>query len=172
MGSDLNQTDSSDRCEQFSASFQDYLDGALPKTQSLELFLHLRECSGCREGLSELQEVIDLLEGLPAAEVPDGFDDPILEAVPYQAYRDMVSWRRDRVPVYLAEDFLPAPLRDVRTRVTGGALAALAAVGLAASWLPDLAFVVVFGGILPEATVRLQQVARKLSLSGQGSESG
>jgi anti-sigma factor RsiW len=172
MNRDSTQHSHSDICRRNQELFQDYLDGALPKTQSLELFLHLRECQKCDAALAELKQVIELLDGLPPAKLPENFDERILASVPYEAYREMEPLRRDRIPVYLEEDFLPAFLRAASTRISGAVVAVAVAAGLAASWLPDPAIVVVIGGLIPEGVVRLQQAARKFSLVSQRTESG
>jgi hypothetical protein len=116
--------------------------------------------------------VFEMLGSLPAAEVPADFDARVLASVPYEAYRAMEPLRRERVPVYLEEEFLPAPVRAVGTRAGGIALAALAAVGLGASWLPDWTAAIAVVGVLPELLVRVQRLARRASLAGQRSESG
>jgi hypothetical protein len=119
-----------------------------------------------------MQEVIELLDSLPSPEVPVDFDGPILAAVPYRAYREMEPLRRERVPVYLEENFLPTAIRARGTRVAGLAIAGCAVIGLATSWFPNGASFIAIAGLVPEALVRLQQLARKLGLSDQRSESG
>jgi anti-sigma factor RsiW len=161
-----------DVCISCRGAFQDYLDGVLPKKRSLEIFLHLRDCEACRQELAELESLFEMLGSLPAAEVPADFDARVLASVPYEAYRAMEPLRRERVPVYLEEEFLPAPVRAVGTRAGGIALAALAAVGLGASWLPDWTVAIAVVGVLPELLVRLQRLARRASLADQRSESG
>ncbi|MFH1842992.1 MAG: zf-HC2 domain-containing protein [bacterium] len=172
MNGDKNPTSRSDGCSQLTSKLQDYVDGTLPKAESMELFLHLRDCSPCQHELAELEQVLEKLNTLPQHEVPADFNSRILTSIPYQAYKDMEPLRRDRLPVFLEEDFLPAAIRSVQTRLAGGLVSLLTTAGLAASWLPDYAFVVAICGIIPEAMVRLQRLARKKSLSGQRSESG
>jgi len=172
MNGDKNPTSRSDGCIQYTGKLQDYVDGTLPKTESMELFLHLRDCSSCQHELAELEQVLEMLNTLPQREVPVDFNSRILASIPYQAYKDMEPIRRDRLPVFLEENFLPATIRSVPTRVGGGLVSILTTAGLAASWFPDYAFVVAICGIIPEAVVRLQRLARKMSLSGQRSESG
>jgi anti-sigma factor RsiW len=161
-----------DLCRRYSGLFQDYLDGDLAKPTSLELFLHLRECSACQTELEQTKQVFQALGSMPPVPVPEDFDAKILKAVPYEAYRQMEPIRRDRVPVFLEEDFLPAPIRATTTRWAGGLLAGFATLGLIMDWLPDLALVVVIGGLIPEALVRMQRFGRRLTLSGQRSTSG
>ncbi|MBU2500081.1 zf-HC2 domain-containing protein, partial [bacterium] len=44
-GQDNNQQDLS--CTACTGTLQEYLDGTLEKTQSLRVFLHLRDCAAC-----------------------------------------------------------------------------------------------------------------------------
>lgn len=172
MAGALNEEDRSLTCRECTSLIQDYLDGALAKPRSLEVFLHLRECEGCRAELEDMKQVMTLLDSMPDIEVPADLDGKILSSVPYQAYREMAALRRDRVPVFLEEEFLPAALRDPRTRAAGGVLAVAAAVGLVAGWLPDAGVFAVVAGVLPEAVVRLQTLARRMVLRGQRSLGG
>jgi anti-sigma factor RsiW len=162
----------SDVCMSCREVFQDYLDGTLAKQRSLEVFLHLRECEACRQELAQVEQLFEMLGSLPPVEDPAELDEAILASVPYEAYRAMAPLRRDRVPVYLEEDFLPESVRAGRTRVAGGMVAALVVIGLAARWLPDWTVAIAVAGALPETLLRLQRLARKLSLSGQRSEGG
>jgi anti-sigma factor RsiW len=164
------KTNRSDGCGKYHPLYQEYLDGTLPKTESLELFLHLRDCQDCQARLAALKEVFHLLESLPAVEVPENFDEKVLSAVPYQAYKEMEPLRRERVPVYLAEEFLPATVRAVPTRLAGVALALMAAAGLATARLPEATALLVGLGVVPEVLVRLQRVARRLTLALRRSE--
>jgi len=162
----------SDVCMSCREAFQDYLDGTLSKQHSLEVFLHLRGCEPCRRELAEVEQLLEMLGSLPPVEAPADLDAAVLTAVPYEAYRAMAPLRRERVPVYLEEDFLPASVRAGRTRVAGGMVAVLVVVGLATRWLPDWTVTIAVAGALPEVLVRLQRLARRLSLSGQRSEGG
>ena len=171
MNGGMHTTGHSDHCPDYRLWFQDYLDGTLPKQQSLELFLHMRECEACALRLEEMERLFQMLDSLPSVSVPENFDEKVLSAVPYQAYKEMAHLRRERVPVFLEEEFLPAWVRAVSTRAAGGLLAAATAVGLVTSWLPDVASGVVVVGLLPEALVRLQDAARRLTLAAQRSQS-
>ena len=106
-------------CQDCRDGLQEYLDGTLAKQQSLRFFLHLRDCSVCQEEHTRLQGMFEMLDSLPNQEVPADFDDAILASVPYAAYREMEPLRRERVPVYLAEHFLPQIVRSRVTRVSG-----------------------------------------------------
>jgi anti-sigma factor RsiW len=169
MNKDLNRTGSSDRCREFGDRFQEYLDGTLPKQDSLALFLHVRECQTCHEQLEETRQVFRLLEALPPVPIPDEFNEKILSSVPYHVYKAMAPLRQERLPVFLEEEFLPAPVRAPATRAAGGVLAALTAGGVAISVLPAAATLAVVVGLLPEALVRLQAAARRLTLAVQKS---
>ncbi|MFH1738788.1 MAG: zf-HC2 domain-containing protein, partial [bacterium] len=61
MNGDKNPTSRSDGCSQFTSKLQDYVDGTLPKAESMELFLHLRDCSPCQHELAELEQVLEKL---------------------------------------------------------------------------------------------------------------
>lgn len=159
----------SDRCRGFSDRYQEYLDGTLPKQESLELFLHVRECAACHQRLEQTKQVFHLLDSLPPVPVAENFNEKILSSVPYHVYKSMAPLRQERLPVFLEEEFLPAPLRATTTRAAGGALAALTAGGLAISWLPAAAGLVVVAGLLPEVLVRLQTAARRLTRAVQKS---
>ena len=158
-------------CAECRLRLQDYLDGALPKQESLRAFLHLRTCSECQAEYEDMRAVFSLLDDLPPHEVPSDFDSRVLAAVPYAAYREMEPLRRERVPVYLAESFLPRFLRAGATRIAGLAIAALGVVGLAEGWWPGTAGAVTLVGCLPEALVRLQDAGRRWAVAQQRSDS-
>jgi anti-sigma factor RsiW len=139
---------------------QDYLDGTLDKQESLRTFLHLRNCPACERECARLQALFALLDDLPQHEAPEDFDARVLAAVPYQQYRAMEPLRRDRVPVYLEEHFLPAWVRAPAARAAGLAVTALAVVGLAADWWSDQVAVASLTACLPELLVRLQDAGR------------
>lgn len=152
-------------CPECREGLQDYLDGTLEKQRSLLFFLHLRECDACRAEHEQLQHLYDLLQSLPDHPVPEGFDEPILASVPYEAYRAMEPLRRERVPVFLEEEFLPAWIRQPATRWGG---VAIAAAGLAAArWLgvPEFTAPVCALGLVPEALVLLQGVGRRATIA-------
>jgi len=159
-------------CADFREQIQEYLDGSLPKSRSLELFLHLRVCATCQAQLEEMKRIFHLLDTLPAAEIPADFNEKVLSAVPYQGYKEMAPLRRERVPVFLEEEFLPAVVRAVPFRLSGMTLAIVATAGLVSAWLPDSVSLVVVAGVLPEALVRLQRIARRLTVALRRSENG
>jgi len=158
-------------CADFRQLFQDYLDSTLEKQESLQVFLHLRECSQCHVHLEETKTVFQLLESLPTPEIPAGFDDKILASIPYQAYKEMEPIRRERMPVYLEREFLPAAIRSTVTRSAGFGLALVSGAGLVSGWLPDWTVLFTAAGLFPEAAVRLQGLGRWLTLVTQRSES-
>jgi anti-sigma factor RsiW len=149
-------------CPDCRGDLQDYLDGTLEKKRSLAVFLHLRECEGCRVEHDTLCAVFSRLNALPGVEAPADFDAAVLASVPYDAYRAMEPLRRERVPVFLEDTFLPAWVRARVTRLAGLAVAA----GAGGVWLgaPDRGWLlaVFAAGLLPEALVLLQGVGRRL----------
>ncbi|MFH2053319.1 MAG: zf-HC2 domain-containing protein [bacterium] len=168
-GQENNQQDLS--CTVCTSTLQEYLDGTLEKTQSLRVFLHLRDCAACKQEHDDLLLMFRMLDGLPAVEPPADFDAPILASVPYAAYKAMEPLRRERVPVFLEENALPAAVRSVITRVAGLVLAAGAGAGLFFLNGPDVLGAVAILGLLPEAAVRLQAVGRSAVLAVRRTES-
>jgi len=148
-------------------SLQEYLDGTLEKTLSLQLFLHLRDCEGCQAEHDQLQSMFQLMDNLPDMPLPANFDDKILASINLEGYRAMENIRRERVPVFLEEAFLPAALRSRVTRFGGVGVSALALVANftmgGSSYLPLVAVV----GLVPELLVRLQGIGRRVVLAGQ-----
>jgi len=148
-------------------SLQEYLDGTLEKNLSLQLFLHLRDCEECQTEHDQLQGMFQLLDSLPDHPVPAGFDENVLASVNFEGYRAMESIRRERVPVFLEEAFLPAAIRSRVTRFGGLGVSALALVAQftlgGSSYLP----VVVAAGLLPELLVRVQGIGRRAILAQQ-----
>jgi anti-sigma factor RsiW len=148
-------------CEGCRLGLQEYLDGTLDKPESVRYFLHLRDCPGCQGEHDRLQGLFQMLESLPDHPVPAGFDAAVLASVPYAAYRAMEPLRRDRVPVFLEEAFLPRFLRARTTRWAGFGMAAISAAlavqGEGSSLLPVLVAV----GLVPEILVRLQGLGRR-----------
>lgn len=159
-------------CPECEAILQDYLDGSLPKEESLRVFLHVRACEACARTLQHWQDLYQMLGELPAHTPPADFDGRVLATVPLAAYQAMAPLRRDRVPVFLTEEFLPGYLRDRRLRLGGLALAVLGGVGLAAGVSSELGAAAVGLGLLPEILVRVQGVGRRLALAWRGSEGG
>lgn len=158
-------------CEDCREGLQEYLDGTLDKPQSLRVFLHLRECPGCGEEHDRLQGLFQMLEALPDHEAPADFDAAVLASVPYAAYRAMEPLRRERVPVFLEEAFLPRFLRSALTRLAGFGIssvsAALALRGDTSTVLP----VLIVAGLMPEILVRLQGLGRRALTSARRAES-
>lgn len=156
-------------CTDVRGQLQEYLDGTLAKSDSVSVFLHLRGCGGCREEHERLQGVFAMLDELSPLPVPEDFDARILESIPLAAYREMEPLRRDRVPVYLEESYLPAWLRDARTRLAGlgVTLAAVVAVTVA-DQSPSL--LLAAAGALPEILVRCQGWARQATLAWRRAE--
>ena len=154
-------------CADCQDGLQEYLDGTLDKQLSLRYFLHLRDCQACTAHHAQWQGLFEMLDSLPAPEVPAGFDAAVLASVPYAAYRSMEPMRRERVPVYLTESFLPGYVRSRVTRWTGVSLSAVAAAGTLAMpgvwWLP----VAAVAGLVPELLVLLQGLGRRVVALGR-----
>ncbi|MEN8005768.1 MAG: zf-HC2 domain-containing protein [Candidatus Krumholzibacteriota bacterium] len=148
-------------CDGCRQGLQEYLDGTLDKPESLRFFLHLRECSSCQADHDRMQGLFRMLDSLPDHEVPADFDAAVLASVPYAAYQAMEPLRRERVPVFLEEAFLPRFVRARVTRLAGFGVAAISAAlalrGDGSAVLP----VLVVAGLVPEILVRLQGLGRR-----------
>ena len=155
-------TNQAPTCAQTRSRLQDYLDRALTRKESMAFFLHIRECDGCRNELEEMERLYGLLGAMPPVEPPGDFDARILESVPYEAYKAMEPLRRERMPVILEEEALPAFVRARGTRVVGGLAAVLTTVGLATDSLSGGWVALTVAGALPEVLVLLQSVSRRI----------
>ena len=157
-----HRSDGGLNCPDCRHGLQDYLDGTLEKKRSLAVFLHLRDCEACRLEHDALRAVFAGLEALPSLAAPADFDGKVLASVPYAAYQAMASLRRERVPVFLEEQFLPTWVRARATRLAGliatAAVAAAFAAGAGHGWL--LAPGVL--GAVPELLCSMQSVGRRL----------
>ncbi|MCP4572335.1 MAG: hypothetical protein GY838_08270 [bacterium] len=149
---------------------QGYLDGTLAKSESVAIFLHLRDCGGCREEHEHLQAMFSMLDELPQLPVPDDFDARILDSIPLAAYREMEPLRRDRVPVFLEESYLPAWLRDARTRLAGLSVTLAAVIAVAVADQPQPLLLAAVVGAVPEILVRCQGWARQATLAWRRAE--
>ena len=154
-------------CDECRSGLQEYLDGTQDKKESLRFFLHLRECASCQVEHDHLQGLFQMLDSLPAREAPADFDQAVLASVPLEAYRAMEPLRRERVPVFLEESFLPAVLRSPSTRLAG-LVATAACVGTQAFLGgPNYLIVPALMGALPEILVRLQGLGRRVVTSAR-----
>lgn len=156
-------------CRRF---LQAYQDDGLPKADSMQIFLHLRACPECAQELDRHKRMVALLETLPHRDPPAGFDDRILAAVPYDAYRAMANLRRPRVPAFLAEESVPGWIRSRAVRWTGASLAALALAGHGAGFWPFETIAVALAGLIPEVLLRLQGLGRRMVLAAGDARRG
>lgn len=154
-------------CRDCRDGLQEYLDGTLDKKQSLRYFLHLRDCPSCQAVHAQLRGMFAMLDDLPQLKVPEDFDDAILASVPYAAYQEMEPLRRERVPVYLEEHFLPQVVRSRVTRLSGLGITVAAAASAVLldgpTWWPVAAGF----GVLPELVVRVQGLGRRMVTLGR-----
>ncbi|MFT5232258.1 MAG: anti-sigma factor RsiW [Candidatus Krumholzibacteriia bacterium] len=154
-------------CTDCQTGLQGYLDGTLEKKQSLRFFLHLRDCEACEQSHVELKSLFAMLDNLPQHEVPADFNDAILASVPYASYLAMEPLRRQRVPVYLEEHFLPAAVRSRVTRWAGLGLSAAAVSAMIVwdgpAWTPAA----VIAGVIPELLVQMQGLGRRVIALGR-----
>ncbi len=157
-------------CTECCASMQEYLDGTMVKTDSLRIFLHLRECTACAAESARWQAIFEQLDTLPAMPLPANFDRKILESVPYASYQAMAELRRPRVPVFLEENALPAAIRSLQTRLVGLALTVGAVAAITLFDAPASLGYIALAGILPEALMRLQGLCRVTLLALQRNE--
>ena len=73
----------------------DYARGALPEADAVRLEEHLRACPACRGEVREVREgFVELVEGLPRAQVPPGAWNRVLDRVRRQKMRlgQRVAW--------------------------------------------------------------------------------
>lgn len=154
-------------CGKCRDQLQEYLDGTLDKKAGLSVFLHMRDCAPCQAEHDRLVELFQLLDGLPDHEPPADFDEKILASIPYEGYKAMEGIRRERVPVYLEEEFLPAFVRSALTRGVGVGLAIAAAAVQGLLEGPAILGGVVALGVVPELLVRLQGIGRRIALVQQ-----
>ena len=165
-----NSNETALECRDCLRGLQEYLDGTLAKQESLRFFLHLRACAPCSEEHDSLKNLFAMLETLPQHEAPADFDTAVLASVPYDSYRAMAPLRQDRVPVFLAEESLPAFVRSPGTRLAGLGVALGA---FSASFLIDGSFYLprAMGlGIAPEILVRLQGLGRRVVVNVRRAE--
>jgi anti-sigma factor RsiW len=171
MNGKNNRVDQALVCGECRAGLQEYLDGTLEKPESLRFFLHLRDCTDCSQEHDRLKGLFRMLDSLPDHEVPVDFDQAVLASVPYAAYQAMEPLRRERVPVFLEEAFLPRFVRSRLTRLVGFGVAAVAAAvalqGNGSAALPVMTVV----GLLPEMVVRLQGLGRRALQTARRAES-
>lgn len=158
-------------CDDCREGLQEYLDGTLEKPESLRFFLHLRECPGCEVEHDRLEGMFQMLDSLPDHQAPADFDLAVLASVPYAAYQAMEPLRRERVPVFLEEAFLPRFVRSSVTRLAGLGLSAVStALALAGDGSVVLPVMIVVG-LVPETLVRLQGLGRRALGSAGRAES-
>ena len=156
-------------CDACRDGLQEYLDGTLPKQESLKFFLHLRECDGCRLEHDKLHGLFHALESLPDIEVPTDFDAAVLASVPYAAYRAMEPLRRERVPVIFEEESLPVWIRSAGVRWSGLGVAVLATGGRLLDG-PGLLSVVAIAALIPQVLVMVQGLGRRVVLGVRRAE--
>jgi len=65
---------------------QRYLDGDLPGPRATRLFLDAQQDAKLTAELETYRRLFSVLDGLPRAEPPDGFDERVLATVPYDLY--------------------------------------------------------------------------------------
>jgi anti-sigma factor RsiW len=152
-------------CAECRSRLQQYADGDLLKPASMQVFLHLRDCTDCAAELARVEHLFAMLGDLPDHEPAADFDDRVLASVPYESYRAMAGIRQPRVPVLLTEEALPAWVRTRGVRLSGAGAAAVAVAARIAGLVPDAALFVAVAGLLPEAVVALQWAARRVVLA-------
>ncbi len=151
-------------CSACRDQLQQYLDGTLDKTSGLSVFLHMRDCAACQQEHDRLVGLFQLLDGLPDHEPPADFDQKILASVNYEGYKAMEGIRRERVPVFLEEEFLPAFVRAPGTRIAGLLVAVGGVVAQYTLSVPPVVSVAVVVGVMPELLVRMQGFGRRVAL--------
>ena len=77
-------------CKKVRVRLSSYLDGELPKEESIRIESHLQACPRCAEELDSLNAMGRLLDGLPGMEIPPGFE----QRLTMEAGRRMARQRR------------------------------------------------------------------------------
>lgn len=67
-------------CDKYQIMIQEYGDNELPKEKEYDMFLHLAECSECREFFKQIRAISSSLKK-DEAEVPDSVEKAILETI-------------------------------------------------------------------------------------------
>jgi anti-sigma factor RsiW len=147
-------------CGECQQRLQEYLDDGLERRDSMQVYLHVRECEACTAQLASLEQLVAQLEALPDHDVPTDFDARVLASVPYDSYRAMAALRAPRVPEFLEREALPAWVRHAATRTSGLVVAAGAVAARLAGLEADAVLLIAAVGALPEALIRVQDVAR------------
>jgi hypothetical protein len=143
-------------CKAFVEKLQHYIDGDLPKKESMSLFLHVRDCKCCNDELEKMTTVFQALSSLPEVQAPKEFDEKILTSIPYESYKAMAEIRKTRVPVILEEEIIPQIVRAPLTRAICSVVAVLSAAGLISGWLDGSGVLLLIAGAMPEVLVRSQ----------------
>ncbi len=147
-------------CSECQQRLQDYLDDGLERRDSMQVYLHVRECEACAAQFTSLEALVAQLEGLPDHDVPSDFDARVLASVPYDSYRAMAALRAPRVPEFLEREALPAWVRHPATRTTGLVMVAGVVAARLAGFEADAGLLIAAVGALPEVLIRVQDVAR------------
>jgi anti-sigma factor RsiW len=67
-------------CQELVELVTDYFEGALSPGEHARFEAHTARCQGCGVYLEQMRVTIDLLGQLPAAGLPDGAEQELLEA--------------------------------------------------------------------------------------------
>ena len=76
--------------EQYAALLDAYIDGALSEQDAARVREHLTQCPECQSYVSDALAMRELFPGLEETEVPEGFAESVMSALPAQK----IIWRR------------------------------------------------------------------------------
>jgi len=150
-------------CSECQERLQDYLDHGLERRESMQVYLHVRECADCAAELATLESLVAQLDGLLERDVPEDFDARILASIPYESYRAMASLRAPRVPVFLEREALPSWLTHPAVRLGGLAVTAAIVAARLGGVAGDPILAIAAMSATPQALVWLQTAARNVA---------
>ena len=79
-----------------------YLEKETTVEETVKIEEHLKECAECREELKFQQEMLEMLKGLPDAELPEGYHAELMQKLQAEAAPNVVPFpvKKKKQPVY------------------------------------------------------------------------
>lgn len=82
------------------------LDGELPANQKQVFTNHLKSCAACRLEFERMTFIVKMLETAPEVEVPDHFNERILQALKPSWEYKLMTWFGELIPRYFFQPIL------------------------------------------------------------------